>query len=809
VLTGLGLLSFLLQRQALREWRLLVWLPFALLAAWHARAIPFFAVVAAPITALNWQDFFRSWLKRRAARMQVRPSLGAPSGHFHGRQMLLRAACLPLLFALLALLFLTWPGWLAGSGDESRHVAWGLEVEPSLKRAAETLRDWRQQGLLLPGERVFAVSPEVAQYSAWFSPGERQFFDHRLRLFAGGTQDYETVCRALLPGVFPPPVTGRGAPGTPAQDWRRVLREHAVGIVVFHDRDPQRLFAVLGRLAAERREWTLLHVSGQALIAGWNAGRPPGAFAALAFDPERVAFGPQDARAEQELPAAPERGPERLPPRRDFWARLAGSPPLPSWESAAATMYLHFFHDSLAWQDEQQRQSSMSAFAVSLAGLPALASAVPQAALQLVASRDVLFPRADNTFLVRDRLGPFFAHIVDRSPALPLLAVRAARRAVADNPEDSNAWLRLGQAYLLLRSSTCERSGAGLLPPLAYLRYVQIVTVLEQAVRLDPDLEAAHHELAYLYGERNHLDQSLEHRREEVRLSRRAGRRVSESAEEFADRLQLLDRDTALLEYQVQKRRQTYAAGFRTLQGHRLAEAGMALKLGLVRKAVDEILLPAPADLLGAAGIKLEVEALQSLGRAEEVHTILGDEGLRTRKQALLFHDLAAPKGADGKALYAIPYHWLAYDWLQLLHTAAVGDYAEVRAAVRAIRLGLDAGHNRLKQQLRDFEPRVVRLLPGLLPGAPSLLTAFTAQTLSRLHEETSLLRSGEPSLRSQQADLFVLEGLLALEQGDTQAARSAFTESRKMCAQPAGSATWFAGAPIAAAYLRKLNGYE
>src|SRR5206468_681819 len=99
------------------------------------------------------------------------------------------------------------------------------------------------------------------------------------------------------------------------------------------------------------------------------------------------------------------------------------------------------------------------------------------------------------TYLVRDQLGPFFAQLVARPPALPLLAVRAARRAVAVNPEDANAWLRLGQAYLLLRNVTGERSGEGLLPPLAQLRHVQIVTALEQAVRLDPDVEVAHHEL--------------------------------------------------------------------------------------------------------------------------------------------------------------------------------------------------------------------------------------------------------------------------------------------------------------------------
>ena len=37
----------------MRGWRLPVWLAFAALAAWQVRLVPFFAVVAGPITALN------------------------------------------------------------------------------------------------------------------------------------------------------------------------------------------------------------------------------------------------------------------------------------------------------------------------------------------------------------------------------------------------------------------------------------------------------------------------------------------------------------------------------------------------------------------------------------------------------------------------------------------------------------------------------------------------------------------------------------------------------------------------------------
>jgi hypothetical protein len=777
-LTALGLLSFVLHPQALRGWRLVVWLPFALLAAWHARAVPFFAVVAAPITALNVQDFLAGRWVEFAPRA--------------GRLFL--AAC------LLALIFLAWPGWLAGYGRQERPVGWGVATDLSLVRVAQTLQQWRRQGLLAEGERVFALSPEVAQYGAWFCPGEKHFFDHRYSLFPAAARDFEAVCRALQPGL----AAARPGDGA-AKDWRAVLRDNGVAVVVFADREPERLFDVLHRLASEPEHWTLLHVGGQALAVGWNEARPPGGFAALAFDPDRLAFGRQDTAAQHELPAAPKHGPDHLPARRDFWGRLACPPPPPSWESAAATVYLRSFDEGEAAQRRQQLLCSLSTCAASWAGLPARPSAVCGVALQLVTSHHLLFPREPAaTVLVPDQIGPFFAALVERPPALPLLAVRAARRAVAANPEDATAWLRLGQAYLVLRNLTCERSGEGL-PPLFQLRHVQIATTLEEAVRLNPGLEAAHHELAFLYGQRNYLDRALEHRREEVRLSRTTSRPVGVTAEEWAYRQEVLETDTVKLEQWVQKGRDAYAAGSRTLQGERLPQARLALKHGLARHATEEVLLPAPADLLGPAGMKLELELLLTLGRAEEVRDILNAEGFRANKEQLLYLDLPIPRQPDGTALYSVPYHWPAYEWLQALGAAAVGDYAQARAALSTIRSGLRAAQLRVARQLGDPGRGDLTLLPGLLSPSPPFLPAFLAQSLRRAQERRAVLRAGEADLRAQQADLCVLEGLLALEQGAPDDARLAFAAARELVEQPGGAVS-FAGGRIAAVYGGKLH---
>jgi hypothetical protein len=773
-LTLLGLASFLLHRPALRDGRLLIWLPFALLAVWQARLIPFFAVVAAPLTALNCQDLINTRYAAPCTR----------------NRSVLRALYLALALSLVSLMALTWLGWLAGYDREERRVAWGVQEDPSLRRVAETLAHWRRQGLLLADERTFALAPEVAHYGAWFCPGEKHFFDHRYPLFPQAARDYETVCRALLPSLS-------NSEQKREADWRRILRDYKVSIVIFYDHDLQRLLAALRHLSNDPEQWTLLYLAGQAWIAGWNEarlslplspeeGRRQGGFLSLAFDAEQLAFSPPDAKGRREAPLAPEQGPEQLPPRRDFWARLTHPRAAPSWESAAATMYLHYFQDSAAAQRQETWQILWSAYAAGLAGLAAQPSAVTQAAFQLFSARELLFrSEGGPQFLVSEQLGPFFAPVLERSPALLLLAIRAARQAVAANPDDANAWLRLGQAYLLLRDFTCEHSvRPEQLPPLNQLRHVQMVTALEQAARLDPDLEAAHHELAFLYGAANALDQSLEHRQQEVRLSRQAGIRPGESADDFAYRIEFLDQDTAKLVNLVQKKREQYLAAFPSCQGDCLTQARLALGLGLARQAIEEVLLPAPADLLGATGMRLELELLLSLGRAQEVRNILNDPRVHASKHALGLSE----------------YGWPAYEWLHVLETAAVGDYAQCRQDMRALRRQVRTEYDQLRLQVRAVERRLPVFLPSLLPAVPPFLPAFVAWDLGHTLEEG---KGRERTLRAQQADLCVLEGLLALEQGDVSAARALFAE-----AQEWGATVPFASRPIAVGYLNKLQAY-
>ena len=156
VLVGLGLLFFRPEpAQALRlasvglgELR-----PLGCVAG---RAVPFFAIVSAPITTLNLQDYLRRSVSAEPDGKGVR--VGAVLGR------------LSLLMGSLVLVALAWPGWLQGFESDVRHAGWGVSSDPSLQQAAETIGQWRRLGRLGESDRGFALHPDIAHYCAWNLP---------------------------------------------------------------------------------------------------------------------------------------------------------------------------------------------------------------------------------------------------------------------------------------------------------------------------------------------------------------------------------------------------------------------------------------------------------------------------------------------------------------------------------------------------------------------------------------------------------------------------------------------------------------
>ena len=752
VLVGLGLASFILNRKNLSGWRLLAWLGFGLLGAWQARLIPFFAVVAGPVTALNLQE----------ALTRV-PRLSQP---WH------RAGRLACLMAGLVLSALAWVGWLQGFGQEGRRAAWAVQPDPSLRRVAETLTEWRRQGKLSEEARVFSLHPDVAHYCAWFCPEAKGFFDHRLPLFAGTAREYETVCQELMPSF-----EGAGRQEGLSSSWQKIFRDRGITHLVVYDPNPQRLLADMSHLDQDPQRWLFLHEDGQALVYGWEEarrGRDKDPLAGQRFDADRLAYGVDGGR---DLPPAPGTGPGRGPRRRPFWAHVGRPEPQPAWESAAATVFLRRFEDQAPQHTRAIEKRAWATFGTGFAGLPALPGG-PPAALGGILFR-LKYP------------GPFQGE-TGRPPALPLLAVRAARRALAANPDDANAYLRLGQAYLVLRNSTVERSREGRLPPLAMLRHVQIATALENALLLVPDLEAAHQALVELYAARNYLDAALEHVRARARVVRRAGPQPGEDPERFERRLAELDGGVQELEGIVQDRQNQFT--IRTAgHGNPLAEAQAALALGLARQALD-ILLESKDVLFGIAGAKLQLELLLMTGQADRVRALLDDEDLRASRLRLGVFELPPPPGR------AAGYRPPAYEWLLACRAAASGDYNEAEAALKA---ALDPMRKMREERLKKLGPALSKALAAEL-GAFSQPPHTIVQHFARdQREELQWGLAQADFLMADQADLSAVAGMLALESGRPQLATLHFKEADSLASSARSPC---AGRPLALAYLRLLR---
>ena len=423
-------------------------------------------------------------------------------------------------------------------------------------------------------------------------------------------------------------------------------------------------------------------------------------------------------------------------------------------------------------------------------------------------------------------------------PAALYVALRGLRRSLRDNPDDAQAYLALGQVYMALFWDTQERQRTSIqnYHQVALIRQTQITWALNKALQLDPDLVEAHALLAQWYKrcrDRNlnvacyidgnfatpFVDSELRHRKEQLRLLQHnignlklpEGSTNADGLSAVEAQLKQMEQEVQNLDTDVKKRFDQYtihSAGKNVIQ-----RAQEALNDGLGDEALAVLRGASKEDLVVRqsngrdypVGAIIEIKLLLAMGEVETVREILESNPLDSWGG---LPDLRV----------------LGYDWFRLLVAAALGDYGDADAALKAMsEFAAKDESTRLNwlQQCSIGRPdgktftldnrSVVALVFGQMllneaakTAMPWQITRYLTLPLQSPHEVFLLNAASE--LLSLEADYPALRGWMCLEAGDTIAARKHFNTAllaalphdRKLALSAATGLTSAAQRPVA-----------
>jgi hypothetical protein len=563
-LLALSVIGFAVNYRRLSAGLTLVWLGAVVLGVLHLRAIPFVAFVMAPVAAMNLAAAGRRLAETPLSEGQVRTLHALRSG---------ARAAVGLVGAVM--IAVTYPGWLHPS-LEQRRWNWDVEPSPSMVRAAERIHQWRQAGTLPEDARLLNIQPDFANYVAWFAPGQKTYFDFRLRFHADDTAEYMALRRYL--GHRNPEERRRDP-----YDLNGFLRKHRVTYAVSaHPNRPQNFAAVEALWGFELDptagpEWALWHVEGWAVILGWTKQDviPTAAFNQLRFDPVRAAY----AEA-QPLPVAEVRRP--LPPR-DIWERYVMAPPLTPAEGEETLLLLQYRQSLLARVVTRHRTMLWATHLMTLGLMTPALQVWTEMPLRV-------------TDLVPATLPPEVS-------AAAILAVRAARKAVAASPDHPDGYYFLAKAYTDATFQSFPEQSTVVTASLARCR-ARLPNVPSEA-RTNIDVQDMCDELAVAHDNANpkRLDLlfdvtklSVEYLKDEIERGEQAVESLSGETRDRVEknldrrRRQLSEREKAVKAADAELKRSTdryvNAAAGRTSP---LERAMIAKHSGLVQEAIQEL----------------------------------------------------------------------------------------------------------------------------------------------------------------------------------------------------------------------------
>jgi len=412
---------------------------FALLTLRNWRVIPFFAIVAAPIIVRNLHDWFARRSERKFEEPQTEPSTApisamppeqpggimlTPARMFAFFGIIGRLTTLGLFLVAAVLAYLGKLHVNPTNPIPPRPAAWVAEPDPSLERAAKLLQKWRAEGKLPKDARGFQSHPDVANYCAWFAPDEKTFFDYRFSLLSKRAADFMAIRKELQKTL--------GAPVS--EELAELFRKHDMSYVVVSwltDAELNDGRLLTGNLFLNNKEWSLWHLEGRVSMAGWNDAAQS---TSLKFDVVQEAFGPQPERV-------PPPGKGRLIPMDDGslqwqspWESYITPVPPDSPEAVSSSVYLMLHRTLQTMVRDRIRLEYVYAIGGSVAGL------VCERSLWPIFSR--FFSYSFDERLLRYQAW----QRDDQVAALPILALRSARRGMSNYPDDPLPYVALFHA---------------------------------------------------------------------------------------------------------------------------------------------------------------------------------------------------------------------------------------------------------------------------------------------------------------------------------------------------------------------------
>lgn len=717
----------------------------AYLGAMQYRMIPLFAVVAGPLTMLNFADFGRWWRSRASV---------AQEPVFHPGLARLVAGMLALIALGLA-----WPGWLHAriGGPSSRRVAWHVQEDPSLRAAALALKR-------AEAKHVFNYNFDMANYCAWFAPGVRCYVDQRLALFPQEAHRYAKAKKALETTAAD--ILTEAPASSARRDWSDAFQHHAIDhLAMSRSNDPPEVL-ILYMCWLDPSRWIQEYLDGRGGVFAYSAageGNP----LALHEKMLREAFGPvpEERRVPRKLATMPETSALSL--------YLHGQAPVLSSNVTEPLVHREYFQLIRQYWPRAYEQAQLVG--------------VWPASARLGAA-------APNSVLLSLFLSPRPPRARDSGPvAAPLLAIRQARRAVAEHPLEPRAYKALHLAYLVQAFDVEEYwAGAGKTERVE-LRRVQIASAFRTYLDLQPDDWNARTEFAQFLQRDYLLDAALEQMTLALHSLEKQRRQVRDKR--VADNLKAQEK--GLMDFNKRigdevKRRRT---DFDIKTGRKKPLEKFSRAFLEPYEDVDERNQP----FRDPRGMGLALEGLKQLDNVDSSELKAQEKPLVRVLRFRVLMQLGR-LGEAGEELDYIEHRQWA-DECRLWYAAALGNYEFVDQSIMRIEAMREKSAPLAAQRAKLREAAVGLLMIPKSADMPIVLPAHYSAYWSIVYPfalQSALLQQEIAA----HADSRTLRGLFALEAGDTAKAAELFTEALRI----AGPDGRFTDRPIAERYLELLR---